>query len=120
MRNFRNIPRNSYIEYDYLTYKNLVLDKINEPGIDDSLIKKIGKKFVENLEGKGINDYNTIKIDKDALKKNNLKIRYNNGRKLNNKYLHDDMLISNQMKNSILKNTNINKLSKMNIMYILS
>ena len=32
--------------------------------------------------------------------------------KLNNKYLHDDMIISNNMKNAILKNTNINKLSK--------
>ena len=112
VRNFRNIPGNTYIEYDYLTYKNLVLGKINESGIDDSLIKKIGKEFVKNLRGEGINDYNTIKIDKDAFKKNILKIRYNNGRKLNNKYLHDDMLISNQMKNSILKNININKLSK--------
>ena len=53
-----------------------------------------------------------IKIDKDALKNNTLKIRYNNGRKLNNKYLHYDMFISNIMKNAILKNTNINKLSK--------
>ena len=53
-----------------------------------------------------------IKIDKDALKKNILKIRYNNGRKLHNKYLHDDMFISDNMKNAILKNTNINKLSK--------
>ena len=53
-----------------------------------------------------------IKIDKDALKKNILKIRYNNGRKLNNKYLHDDMIVSNNMKNAILKNTNINKLTK--------
>ena len=53
-----------------------------------------------------------VKIDKDALKKNILKIRYNNGRQLNNKYLHDDMIISNNMKNFILKNTNINKLSK--------
>ena len=95
VRNFRNIPGNTYIEYDYLTYKNLVLDKINESSIDDSVIKKIGKKFVKNLKGEGINNYNTIKIDKDALKKNILKIRYNNGRKLNNKYLHDDMLISN-------------------------
>ena len=69
-------------------------------------------KFVENLKGEGINNYNTIKMDKDALKKNILKIRYNNRRKLNNKYLHDDMLISNQMKNAILKNTNFNKLSK--------
>ena len=112
VRNFRNIPGNTYIEYDYITYKNLVLDKINEPSIDNSLIKKIGKKFVENLKGEGINNYNTIKIDKDALKKNILKMRYNNGRKLNNKYLHDDMLISNQKKNTILKNTNVNKLSK--------
>ena len=53
-----------------------------------------------------------IKIDKDALKKNILKIRYSNGRKLNNKCLHDDIFISNNMKNAILKNTNINKLSK--------
>ena len=112
VRAFRNIPGNTYIEYTYQTYKDLVLDRINEPSIDDSLIKKIGKKFVENLEGRGINDYNTIKIDKDALKKNILKIRYNNGRKVNNKYLHDDMLISNKMKNAILKNTNVNKLSK--------
>ena len=112
VRNFRNIPGNTYIEYDYLTYKNLVLDEINEPSIDDSLIKKIGKEFVRYLRGEGVNDYNTIKIDKDALKKNILKIRYNNRRKVNNKYLHDDMLISNQMKNAILKNTNVNKLSK--------
>ena len=119
VRNSRHIPGNSYIEYDYLTYKNLVLDKINESGIDDSLIKKIGKEFVKNLR-EGINNDNTIKIDKDALKKNILKIRYNNGRKLNNKYLHDDMLISNQMKNSILKNTNINKLSKKGISCIYS
>ena len=53
-----------------------------------------------------------IKIDKDAVKKNILKIRYNNGRKVNNKYLHDDMIISNNMKNAILKIANINQLSK--------
>ena len=53
-----------------------------------------------------------IEIDKDALKKNILKIRYNNGRKLNNKYLHHDMIISNNMKNAILKDANINKLAK--------
>ena len=52
-----------------IIYKNLILDKINEPSIDDSLIKKIGKEFFKNLEGEGINDYNTIKIDKDALKR---------------------------------------------------
>ena len=53
-----------------------------------------------------------IKIDKGALKKNILKIRYNNGRRMINKYLHDNMIVSNNMKNAILKNTNINKLSK--------
>ena len=70
------------------------------------------KKFIKNVTGQGVNEYKMIKIDKDALKKNILKIRYNNGRKLNNKYLHDDMFISNNMKNAIMKNTNINKLSK--------
>ena len=53
-----------------------------------------------------------IKIDKHALKKNILKIRYNNRRKLTNKYLHDDMIISINMKNAIMKNINVNKLSK--------
>ena len=112
---FRNIPNNTKIKYDYEIYKNLVLDKINDED-SGSTIKKIGKDIrnetIKNLFGKGINEYKTIKIDKDALKKNILKIRYNNGRKLNNKYLHDDMLISNNMKNVIMKNTNINKLSK--------
>ena len=75
-------------------------------------MNKLGKEFIKNLKGDGINEYKMIKIDKDALKKNILKTRYNNGRKLNNKYLHDDMIISNNMKNAILKNTNINKLSK--------
>ena len=114
---FRNITNNTKIEYDYETYKNLVLDRINNEEVstsnDDSFIKKGGKEFIKNLKGEGINQYKTIKIDKDALKKNILKIRYNNnGRKLNNKYLHDDIFISNNMKNAILKNTNINKLSK--------
>ena len=114
MNEFRNITNNTKIEYDYETYKNLVLDRINNE--DGSTIKEIGKeigkKFIKNFTGQGINEYKMIKIDKDALKKNILKIRYNNGRKLNNKYLHDDMFISNNMKNAILKNININKLSK--------
>ena len=102
---------NIKIEYDYETYKNLVLDRINNED-SGSFIKEVGKKTIKNLIGQGIDKYKTIKIDKNALKKNILKIRYNNGRKLTNKYLHDDMIISNNMKNSILRNTNINKLSK--------
>ena len=113
---FRNIPNNTKIKYDYEIYKNLVLDRINneevKPSNDKSLIEKIGNKTIKNLLGQGVDQYKTIKIDKDGLKKNILKIRYNNGRKLNNKYLHDDMIISNNMKNDIMKNANINKLSK--------
>ena len=113
---FRNITNNTKIEYDYETYKNLVLDRINNDEVstsnDDSFIQEVGKKIIKNLTGQGVDEYKMIKIDKDALKKNILKIRYYNGRKLNNKYLHDDMFISNNMKNAILKNTNINKLSK--------
>ena len=113
VKEFRNITNNTKIEFNYQTYKNLVLDKINnEDSNDGSIVKEIGKNFIKNLTGKGVNEYKMIKIDKDALKKNILKIRYNNGRKLNNKYLHDDMIISNNMKNAIMKNTNVNKLSK--------
>ena len=117
---FRNIPNSTKIEYDYEIYKNLILDKINneevEASNDESFIKEggkdIGKNFIKEITGQGINEYKTIKIDKDALKKNILKIRYYNGRKLNNEYLHDDMIISNNMKNAVIKNTNISKLSK--------
>ena len=110
---FRNITNNTKIEYDYETYKNLVLDKINNKDSNNgNVIKQIFKKSIKNITGQGINDYKMIKIDKDALKKNILKIRYDNGRKLNNRYLHDGMFISNNMKNAIMKNTNIDKLSK--------
>ena len=90
---FRNIPNNTKIKYNYDNYKDLILDRINneevEPSNDDSFITEVGKKTIKNLLEQGVNEYKMIKIDKDALKKNILKIRYNNGRKLNNKYLHD-------------------------------
>ena len=91
----------------------MILDRINnEDSNDGSIVKEIGKNFIKNLTGQGIDEYKMINIDKNALKKNILKIRYNNGRKLTNKYLHDDMIISNNMKKAIMKNTDINKLSK--------
>ena len=47
------------------------------------------------------------------MKKNILKVRYvNSNRRVNNKFLKEDYQISNNMKNAILKNTNLNKLSK--------
>ena len=55
---------------------------------------------------------NNIKIDENALNKNILKIRYLNGRKLNNKLLKHDYKISNKMKESIKFNKNIHKLSQ--------
>ena len=47
------------------------------------------------------------------MKKNILKVRYiNSNRRINNKFLKEDYQISKNMKNSILKNTNLNKLTK--------
>ena len=50
VREFKNIPGNTNILYDYETYKNLVLDKINEEvstSNDDSFVKKLGKEFIK-------------------------------------------------------------------------
>ena len=59
-------------------------------------------------QGQGLNN---IKIDENALNKNILKIRYLNGRKLNNKLLKHDYKISKNMKEAIKFNKNIHKLS---------
>ena len=79
-----------------------------------SLIPKlkdnISKTILENITGQG---YSKIKIDQDLLKKNILKVRYiSNNRKVHNHLLKNDYQISDNMKNAILKNKNINKLSK--------
>ena len=55
---------------------------------------------------------NNIKIDENALNKNILKIRYLNGRKLNNILLKNDYKISKRMKEAIKFNKNIHKLSQ--------
>ena len=55
---------------------------------------------------------NNIKIDENALNKNILKIRYLNGRKLNNKLLKYDYKITKNMKEAIKFNKNIHKLSQ--------
>ena len=60
-------------------------------------------------DGRGI--LNNIKIDENALNKNILKIRYLNGRKLNNKLFKHDYKISKNMKEAIKFNRNIHKLS---------
>ena len=58
-------------------------------------------------------NFNKVKINENLLKKNILKVRYtNSNRKINNEFLKEDYQISNNVKNAILKNTNLNKSSK--------
>ena len=86
--------------------KSLPSKKSLIPKLKDNLSKAIIEKFT----GEG---YNKIKIDQDLLKKNILKVRYiSNNRKVHNDLLKNDYQISDNMKNAILKNKNINKLTK--------
>ena len=113
------------INIDYDEYKN-VMDDIEKSRNDDvktkskslpskkslipTLKENISKTIIQKITGQG---YNKIKIDQDLLKKNILKVRYiSNNRKVHNDLLKDDYQISDNMKNAILKNKNINKLSK--------
>ena len=65
VKEFRNITNNTKIKYGYETYKNLVVDRIsNEDSNDVSTIKEIGKKFIKNVTGQGINEYKMIKLIK--------------------------------------------------------
>ena len=130
-----NIYKTSYdlknVTIDYNDYKNAMEDIEKFRNIDitkdlktkskslpsssnKSLIPKlkenISKTIMQNITGDG---YNKIKIDQDLLKKNILKVRYiSNNRKVHNDLLKNDYQISNNMKNAILKNKNINKLTK--------
>ena len=113
------------VTIDYNEYKNAMDDIKKFRNIDitkkskslpstKSLIPKlkdnISKTIIQNITGEG---YNKIKIDQDLLKKNILKVRYiSNNRKVNNDLLKNDYQISDNMKNAILKNKNINKLTK--------
>ena len=86
--------------------KSLPSTKSLIPTLKDNLSKTI----MQNITGEG---YNKIKIDQDLLKKNILKVRYiSNNRKVHNDLLKNDYQISDNMKNAILKNKNINKLTK--------
>ena len=117
------------VTIDYNEYKNVMEDIEKFRNVDitkdirtkskslpskKSLIPKLkdnlSKTIIQNITGQG---YNKIKIDQDLLKKNILKVRYiSNNRKVHNNLLKDDYQISDNMKNAILKNKNINRLSK--------
>ena len=83
-----------------------------DKSLKDELKSNIGKTIVRALSGEGLH-FNRIKIDENLLKKNILKVRYiKSNRRVNNKFLKEDYQISNNMKNSILKNTGLDKLTK--------
>ena len=58
VKEFRNIYRNTLSEYDYQTYKNLILDRINSEEVstsnDNSSIKEVSisndDSFIKKLE----------------------------------------------------------------------
>ena len=117
------------VTIDYNEYKN-VMEDIEKSRNDDitkdvktkskslpstkslipTLKENISKTIIQKISGQGCN---IINIDQDLLKKNILKVRYiSNNRKVHNDLLKNDCQISDNMKNAILKNKNINKLSK--------
>ena len=82
----------------------LIPENIEDDDDDDNSIT--------HIEQQGQGSLNNIKIDETALNKNILKIRYLNGRKLNNKLLKHDYKITKNMKEAIKFNKNIHKLSQ--------
>ena len=90
--------------------KSKSLPSTSNKSLVPTLKENISKTIIQKITGQG---YSKIKIDQDLLKKNILKVRYfSNNRKVHNDYLKNDYQISDNMKNAILKNKNINKLSK--------
>ena len=83
-----------------------------DKSLKDKLKSYVSKTIIKSLTGQGLH-FDRIKIDEKLLKKNILKVRYiNSNRRINNKFLKEDYEISNNMKNSVLKNTGLNKFTK--------
>ena len=102
IRNLKKLNHELYFnENDKLYNRENILMEPNNTTSDIDIVPM--------QEGQGI--LNNIKIDENSLNKNILKIRYLNGRKLNNKLLKHDYKISKNMKDTIKFNKNIHKLS---------
>ena len=102
---FRNIDITKSVKS-----KSKSLPSASKKSLIPKLKDDLSETIIENILGQG---YNKIKIDQDLLKKNILKVRHiSNNRKVHNDLLKDNYQISNNMKFAILKNKNINKLSK--------
>ena len=80
-----------------------------DDNLSSEIIEDDDDSIVPIQQGQG--NLNNIKIDENSLNKNILKIRYLNGRKLNNQLLKHDYKISKNMKDAIKFNKNIHKLS---------
>ena len=99
-----NVKFKLYYSDDIPLIPENIEDNVNEDEDDDN-------NSITPIEQQG-GTLNNIKIDENALNKNILKIRYLNGRKLNNKLLKHDYKISKNMKEAIKFNKNIHKLSQ--------
>ena len=134
---YNNMPNKTKIQFNNKYYREYVMEPVeqyyieknidaddeisiikdDDLSIEDKSLKhklksNIRKTIVKNLTGDGLH-FNKIKIDQDLLKKNILKVKYiSNNRKVHNKFLKDNYQISDNMKNSILKNKYLNKLTK--------
>ena len=132
---YNNIPNKTSIQFHNRYYREYVMEPVKkcyeekDIGADDekSIIVPVSDKedkslkdelknntiktVVNTLTEQGLN-FDKIKIDENLLKKNILKVRYiNSNRKINNKFLKEDYKIPNNMKNSIFKNTGLDKLT---------
>ena len=110
IRNLKKLNHELYFnENDKLYNKENILMEPNNTTSDIDIDTLSNLNIVPIQKGQGV--LNNIKIDENSLNKNILKIRYLNGRKLNNKLLKHDYKISNNMKDAIKFNKNIHKLS---------
>ena len=110
IRNLKKLKHELYFnENDKLYNRENILMEPNNTTSDIDIDTLSNLNIVPIQKGQGV--LNNIKIDENSLNKNILKIRYLNGRKLNNKLLKHDYKISKNMKDALKFNKNIHKLS---------
>ena len=111
IRNLKKLNHELYFnENDKLYNRENILMEPNNTTSDIDIDTLNNLNIVPLQKGQGV--LNNIKIDENSLNKNILKIRYLNGRKLNNKLLKHDYKISKNMKNALKFNKNVHKLSQ--------
>ena len=111
IRNLKKLNHELYFnENDKLYNRENILMEPNNTTSDIDMDTLSNLNIVPIQKGQGV--LNNIKIDENSLNKNILKIRYLNGRKLNNKLLKHDYKISKNMKDALKFNKNVHKLSQ--------